>query len=120
MLTLRAAGGDLGECWSCGHQLVLPPRIRVGDAVVMLNHDTHLYPHHVDSSCLYDFSAPVAEILQHPTNRQIWGLRNMSQEKWTVTTDNGQSFSDVPPGRSVTLAVGTRINFGKSESKIRV
>ncbi|MCJ7549647.1 MAG: serine/threonine protein kinase [Anaerolineae bacterium] len=120
MDALRAAGGDLGECWSCGHRLVLPPRIRVRDAVVMLNYDTRLYPHHVDSSCLYDFSNPVAEILQHPTNPQIWGLRNLSQEKWTVTTDDGQSFSDVPPGRSVTLAVGTRINFGKSEGTIRV
>jgi len=117
---LRAAGGGLGECWSCGHQLVLPPRIRIGDAVVMLNFDTRLYPHHVDASRLYDFSTPVAEITQHPTKPQIWGLRNLSQEKWTVTTNEGQSFSDVPPGRSVTLTVGTRINFGKSEGEIRV
>ena len=117
---LRAAGGSLGKCWSCNHQLELPPRIRISDAVVMLNYDTRLYPHHIDSDRLYEFDAPVAEVAQHPTNPNIWGLRNLSQEKWTVSTNDGQSLSDVPPGRSVTLAVGTRINFGKSEGAIRI
>jgi eukaryotic-like serine/threonine-protein kinase len=117
---LRAHGGDAGTCWSCGHQLTLPPRIRIGDAVVMLNYDTRLYSHHVDATRLYEFGTPVAEIVQHPTNPQIWGLRNLSQDKWTVTMNDGQSFSDVPSGRSVTLGVGTRINFGKSEGTIRV
>lgn len=120
MHALRAAGGDLGKCWSCDHPLELPPRIRIGDAIVMLNYDTRLYPHHIDSTRLYEFDIPVAEIVRHPTNPKIWGLRNVSQEKWTVTTNDGQSFSDVPPGRSVTLGVGTRINFGKSEGSIRV
>jgi hypothetical protein len=100
--------------------LALPPRIRIDDAIVMLNHDTQLYPHHVDDNRLYDFSKPVAEITQHPRNPQIWGLRNVGDEKWTATTDGGKSFVDVPPGRSVTLAVNTRINFGKREGEIRI
>lgn len=117
---LRASGGDPGLCWSCQNALKLPPRIRIDDDVVMLNHDAQLYPHHVDDDRLYDFSKPVAEIAQHPTNPAIWGLRNQSDEKWVITTDGGQTFSDVPPGRSVTLSVGTRINFGKKEGEIRI
>jgi len=117
---LRASGGVPGSCWSCGNVLALPPRIRVGDAVVMLNHDTRLYPHHVDDDKLYDFGAAIAEVVRHPKDLSIWGLRNLGTEKWTVTTDAGQTYQDVAPSRSVTLAVGTRINFGKQEGEIRV
>jgi len=117
---LRGSGGDPGACWSCGNPLVLPPRMRVGDAVVMLNHNTRLYPHHVDPGSLYDFASAIAEIAQHPRDPHIWGLRNVGQDKWTATSDGGQTFQDVPTGRSITLGNGTRINFGKTEGSIRV
>jgi len=115
---LRATGGKPSTCWSCKQQLVLPPRLRIGDLVVMLNHDTKLYPHHIDRERMYDFSAPVGEIAQHPTNPGVWGLRNLGQEKWTTTVD-GTTHKDVGPGRSLTLAAGTRINFGQKEGEIR-
>lgn len=117
---LRAAGGHPGHCWSCNSALVLPPRIRIDEAVVMLNYDTRIFPHHVDDARLYDFSRPIAEIVQHPTDPTIWGLHNVGDDKWTVTTDNGQTYQDVPPGRRVTLAAGTRINFGSTEGEIRI
>lgn len=118
---LKGAGpGQIGKCWSCGSALVLPPRIRVGDAVVMLNHDTRLYPHHVDTDRRYELTQPIAEVAQHPIHPDVWGLRNVGTEKWVVTTDGGTSFRDVKPGQSVSLAVGTRINFGKREGEIRV
>ena len=120
VVALRNNGGAVGTCWSCDHDLVLPPRMRIDDAIIMLNHDTKLYPHHVDQDRLYDFDQPVAEIAQHPRDPQIWGLRNLGTEKWTATTDDGATFVDVPAGRSVKLAVGTRINFGKLEGEIRI
>ena len=116
---LRAAGGKPGTCWSCGTGIRLPPRIRVGDAIVMLNHDTQLFPHHVDDERLYDFSQPVAAVTQHPKDPSIWGLKNLSGEKWVITASDG-SLQDVEPGRSVRLAVGTTINFGKKVGEIRV
>jgi DNA-binding helix-hairpin-helix protein with protein kinase domain len=113
------ATGNPGECWSCGTTLILPPRIRIDDAIVMLNWDTKLYPHHVDTNQLYDFSKPIAEVNQHPSDPSIWGLRNLSEEKWVITTDDG-AILDVEPGRNVRLAVGTKVNFGKKEGEIRV
>ncbi|MBN2390765.1 MAG: serine/threonine protein kinase [Anaerolineae bacterium] len=115
---LRATGNP-GTCWACNTTLVLPPRIRIDDAIVMLNWDTKLYPHHVDTDQLYDFSKPIAEVNQHPTDPSIWGLRNLSDEKWVITTDDG-AILDVDPGRNVRLAVGTKVNFGKKEGEIRV
>lgn len=116
---LKAANGSPGICWSCNSDLLLPPRLKLGDDIVMLNYNTKLYPHHVDPDKLYDFSQVVATVAQHPQKPNIWGLRNLSQEKWVITTDDG-SIKDVAPGRSATLAAGTKINFGKTEGEIRV
>ena len=116
---LQAAGGKPPPCWSCSKELQLPARIRVGKSVVMLNHNTQLFPHHVDDQRMYDFSKPVAAMTQHPTNPNIWGLKNVSDEKWVSKLTDG-TVKDVEPGRSVSLAVGTKIQFGKSEGEIRV
>ena len=57
-------------------------------------------------------------LVQHPTQPGVWGLKNLCGEKWVSTTAEG-AVRDVEPGRSVTLAVGTRLNFGKVEGEIR-
>ena len=116
---LKATGGKPGNCWSCGKDLQLPPRVRVGDNIVMLNYDTKLYGHHVDPDKLYDFTQPIAEITRHPKDPGVWGLKNIGNEKWVITTEDG-AVKDVEPGRSVTLTANTRINFGKREGDIRV
>jgi DNA-binding helix-hairpin-helix protein with protein kinase domain len=116
---LKATGGQPGACWACDELLVLPPRLRIEKDIVMLNHDTQLYPHHLDDQRMYDFSQPLAEVTQHPTKPSLWGLKNLTAEKWVITTADG-TVKDVEPGRNVPLAVGTRINFGKKEGEIRV
>jgi len=116
---LRDSGGKPGSCWSCRAEIQLPPRIRVGNSIVMLNHDTQLFPHHVDDQRLYDFSQPVAAVTQHPKDPSIWGLKNLSGEKWVITTADG-AIKDVGPGRSVRLEVGVKVNFGKTEGEIRL
>ena len=116
---LKATGGNPGLCWSCAVQLRLPPRLRINKNVVMLNYDTQLFPHHIDDARLYDFSQPVAAVTQHPANKSVWGLKNLSNAKWVSTTVDGIA-RDVEPGRSVTLSAGTKIQFGDTEGEIRV
>lgn len=116
---LKASGGNPGLCWSCNKDLQLPARIRIGKNVVMLNYTAQLFPHHVDEKKIYDFSKPIAEMTQHPTHPSIWGLRNLSDAKWVSKLADG-TIKDVDPGRTVSLAVGTKILFGKSEGEIRV
>ena len=69
--TLKAAEGRPAPCWSCKGEIRLPARIRVGKNIVMLNHDTQLFPHHIDDQEMYDFSNPVAAITQHPNDPNI-------------------------------------------------
>jgi DNA-binding helix-hairpin-helix protein with protein kinase domain len=116
---LKARGGKPGLCWSCAAELRLPPRIRIGRSVVMLNHDTQLFPHHIDDQRMYNFSRPVAAVVVHPAKPGLWGLKNLSEDKWVIKAADG-NVKDVEPGRSVTLAVGTKIQFGKSEGQIRI
>lgn len=104
-------------CWSCNAGIQLPARIRLGESVVMINHDTRLFPHHIGS--LYDFTTPVAEVVRHPQNPNLWGLKNLSGDKWTITRPDG-TLLEVPPGKSVTIAPNIKINFGKVEGEIRL
>ena len=110
-------GEDNDRCWSCRRQLRLPPRVRIAKNFVMLNHDTFLFAHHVDEEKKYDFTHPVAAVTKHPVDPDIWGLKNLSLETWSTTNNKGE-VKDVSPGRSVTLALGTRINFGHAEGEI--
>lgn len=106
-----------GSCWSCRRQLRLPPRVRIGRNFVMLNHDTVLFGHHVDEEKKYDFTQPVAAVTKHPSDEKVWGLKNLSSQTWSTTNNRGE-IQDVSPGRNVTLALGTRINFGHTEGEI--
>ena len=99
--------------------LLLVLSIRIGKSVVMLNHDAELFPHHIDEGQLYDFSAPVAAVAVHPASPNVWGLKNLTKEKWFISTSEGK-VKDVLPEQSVTLAVGTKIQFGKTEGEIRL
>jgi serine/threonine protein kinase len=116
---LKASGGKHNPCWSCQKTILLPPRMRIGNNSIMLNHDTQLFPHHIDEQKLFDFSEVIGVVTQHPTNPNIWGLKNVSGQKWVTTTADG-TVKDVENGRSVTITVGTRVNFGKVEGEIRV
>ena len=85
--------------------------------MVMLNIDTKLFLHHIDPSRSYDFSQIVAEVVKHPTNPNVWGLRNLTPSKWTAKTKSGM-IVEKEQGKSVVLSEGTVIYFGKTNGEI--
>ncbi len=114
--TLRQTG-KLNPCWSCKRDIILPLRIRIDNNVVMLNHDTKLFPHHIDEERMYDFSQPVAEMNRHPKNPNRWGLKNLTSEKWTMINSDA-TVLDVVPGQRVPLKSEIKINFGSKQGEI--
>ena len=106
-------------CWSCSRPPAPPPRLKIGRDVVVMNPDTFLYPHHVDDRRLWDFDAPVARVVPHPTRPNFYGLENLTAQKWTCTLPNG-TVTDVPPGKRAPLSAGTRIAFGNREGEVKV
>jgi serine/threonine protein kinase len=115
---LQATTGSTQTCWSCGRAVIPPPRLRVGRHIVMLNHDTKLFPHHLDEARPFDFSAPVAEVQRHPSQPNTWGLKNLSSEIWVRLTAAGDS-REVGPGATVSIAAGTKLRFSSGEGEFR-
>jgi len=116
-----ANNGKTGNCWSCGIELVLPWRIRIGNkTTVMLYLNSKLYDYHLcDDPKIYNpLNPPLAEVTQHPNKPSIWGLKNISGRKWSFTTPADLTPKDIDPGRSVQLGVGTKINFGQFNGEI--
>lgn len=109
------AGGK--RCWACRKPLVLPPRIRIGSDVVLLNRATQLFGYHIGMT--RDDSPPIAEVVENPKVANLFGLRNLGSEAWTLTKSDG-TVADVPPGRAAPIIDGNRINFGPVTGEIRV
>lgn len=104
-------------CPFCGRTPLLPCRLRLSRTTILLSHDTKLHPHHIEDQAVIDFARASAEVVRHPSDPKIWGLKNLTQDKWTITTVDGV-IRDVAPGRSVPLAPGTQIAFGGVEGQI--
>ena len=109
-----------GECWACERQLQLPYQLHLeGDysELVLLNHDTKLYPHHIKREQRGDFSAPVAKVVQHPDNPSVWGLKNLTEQVWTINSASG-TVNKVEPGKSVRLTAKVEIDFNDRQGTI--
>ncbi len=110
--------GSTKPCWHCGSTPPLPYRLHVRKSCVMLNAETKLHAHHIGGS-LSDigFQNAVAEVVPHPQDPKVWGLKNLTPDRWTLKTTNGE-MKDVEPGRSAPLVAGNKIHFGKVEGEI--
>ena len=104
------------HCWSCRKPLILPPRIEIDDGIVLLNRATRLFGYHVGST--RDDDTPIAEVVPHPRKPNLFGLRNLGSEKWTLTRQDGK-VDDVPPGRTAPILDGNRIHFGQRTGEVR-
>ena len=113
VVTASSGGKD---CWSCKKPLVLPPRIKIGDDIVLLNRTTQLFGYHIGQT---RDDTPIAEVVQNPQVQNLFGLRNLTPEKWTLTKPDG-AVVDVPPDRAAPIRNGNRINFGPQTGEVRV
>jgi len=104
-------------CWHCDAPVPIPLMLRVRGHYLALTRDSKMFPHHTDADRLYDFSTPVGEVAEHPSRPGIWGLRNLSEEKWVATGSDG-AMVDVSPGRALTLSRGIHISFGNLDAEL--
>lgn len=59
----------------------------------------------------------IAEVVANPDRPDVLGLHNQSGQPWTILTSDGKEAA-VPPGKRLTIAAGTRINFGGASGVI--
>ena len=88
-----------------------PLAIRIGPAALRLVPGLAIEPMHLGSAGAGRGRAPIAEIAANPNDRNVLGLRNLSDRTYRVTLTGGQTI-DLPKGKSVRLAPGLVIDFG--------
>jgi hypothetical protein len=59
----------------------------------------------------------VAQVSCHPTDPNVFGLKNLSQRTWRATLVSGMEV-DIEPGRSIRIDVGAHIDFGAARGMI--
>jgi serine/threonine protein kinase len=115
---LDSGGRYHKPCWSCSQIPPLPIRLHVGKLAIVLGPETRLLAHHLLDHSDLDATAPLAEVARHPTNPGVLGLKNTSGTRWVATTADG-TVKDVEPGKSIVLAGGTKIAFGRQTGELR-
>jgi DNA-binding helix-hairpin-helix protein with protein kinase domain len=115
----KIAAAPLSSCWRCKKPMHRPWLLKVGNDTIVLNSDTRLHPHHFRNSAtgFCDYGMVLAEMTQNPQNHNVWGLRNLSKEKWVVTAPDGIML-DIESGRAMPLRQGIKIGFGASEGSV--
>lgn len=102
--------GEEHVCWNCGRRMQHPFSIVVGKNRVFLRRDAKLYSHTIYAD--YDMDTVVGEVVQNPSNPNLWGIKNESKENWTYIRADGQQIP-VAVGRSAAIAKDAKIGFGQ-------
>ena len=136
---LAALRGSLMYCYSCGDQVfydktkldkpekcpkchkeidTLPPRMRVGENVLMLNHDTVLFNNQVNDGSIMDYETPYAKVEIHPRHPEIWGLKNLSDDGWRYQTKDGE-LKEIFKDGVVPIRDGLEVFLGSQVATLR-
>jgi len=104
-------------CWSCSASISPPPRLNIKGQVIMLNHNSSVFAHHLHGN--FDFTTIVGKMSKHPSQPGKWGLTNVTQDNWTFAKAQGNdSNMIIEPGKTAPLISGAKINFGPAEGVI--
>jgi hypothetical protein len=123
---VRAAGtpARLTERHST-HQEISPPTqfqaqfsLYIKRRAIPLTNGTQLRANDISGLESQRADGVVAQVNPSPNDPRILGLQNCSHRVWVATLASGEQ-KQVASGRSIKLAVGTKINFGSVEGEIR-
>jgi eukaryotic-like serine/threonine-protein kinase len=107
------------QCWHCETEVPVPMRIVVnsglGKVSLLVDEGRKLLARHVNPTDGQQPDAVVGEIVRHPKDQAVWGLKNHSERPWIVTFGDDIQ-KDVPPGRSAILNASMKLNLGAGAS----
>ncbi len=106
-------------CPACGKTIeVMPPRLKIGDNVLMLPHDGKLYANQLFSERLMAHDTLVAKVEIHPKHPNVWGLRNLSDDVWRYVTKKGE-LKEVCKEGVVPIVHDQEVIFGQTPGVMR-
>jgi DNA-binding helix-hairpin-helix protein with protein kinase domain len=100
-------------CWHCRQALARPPRLLIthaaGQQCVLLGKGAKLLRRHVKpASAEPDQATVLGEVVQHPTDPQIWGIRNLTANPWDAALPDGTP-RQYAPQKAVPLRAGLKL-----------
>ena len=95
-------GGPAQNCWHCGAPLPPPLMLKLPQGQVVAAAGTTLHRHHFDPLHPPQGDAPLAELVPHPSDPAILGLRNRSGDPWRAALAQDGEL-EIPPGKSVNV-----------------
>lgn len=116
----KAALNKPSHCPKCKKEVsTLPPRMRIGDQIMMLNHDTILFANQVDGKNLMDYETPYLKVEIHPRHPEIWGIKNLSEDGWRYLGKEGD-FKEVFRDGVIPIKDGLEVYLGDQVGHLRV
>ncbi len=110
---------QMGHCPKCQQALqTLPPRLKVGETILMLNHDTTLFMNQIDGTKIMDYETPFARVEVHPKHPQVWGLRNLTEVTWQYALSD-QSIKEVHKNGVLPIKDQLEVYFGTIVGNLR-
>ena len=114
---LGTGGATAITCWSCGGGLPRPIRLRVGSRTLVLDVGSKLFPYSIGRDTYSESAAPVADVVQHPSQASLFGLHNVSDFAWRILLPGGRSHL-LGPGQSVGLEHGLAIEIAHVQGTV--
>lgn len=106
------------KCHKCENQIesLLVLKIQGYDEII-LNCDTKLIEFHIRKIKSNNCLKVVGQVVQHPTQPNVWGMKNISESTWKIINKDLNPI-EVPPQKSFGLTLGTKVMFGEREGEI--
>jgi DNA-binding helix-hairpin-helix protein with protein kinase domain len=110
------------SCWHCGSPVILPPKLVIhlptGDHYLLLTGKKSLLRRHLSPGAREEQEAvEVGQVVPHPKNPSVWGVRNLTDTPWKVTFPDGKTM-EVGKERSVPLHPGTCLEMDSVSAEI--
>ena len=97
------------RCWKCSGKLPVPLLLMLPCAKVIAADGNELHAHHFDPLANEDLNHPIGRIVEHPQDKTIIGLKNLSNHSWQARLHNS-NWIDLEPGKICNLAALDKIN----------
>jgi DNA-binding helix-hairpin-helix protein with protein kinase domain len=91
------------RCWSCERPLPTGSVLCAPRGRVMVTTANTLHQHHFDGLERPRLDQPIARVVSHPSDPDLLGLSNLSEQPWQATAAGGQTHV-VQPGKTCNLA----------------
>ncbi len=105
------------KCWACKQVTDLPPRMKIGDRVLILEKDKILYDYHLKAHAYIRKARRIARISYQKVD-DAWVIENLSSDVWKI--HYAGQVTHLANGQRIKLKTAIKIDFVLTNAVIRI